>query len=70
VELYKIAILIALVFMIFNLFKAMFIMNKNDPDAPRMSKFIGRRVLMSGIIVLILLIGIATGLITPNPRPY
>ncbi|TRX55266.1 DUF2909 domain-containing protein [Thalassomonas sp. M1454] len=56
--------------MIFNLFKAMFIMNKNDPDAPRMSKYIGRRVLLSGLIVLILLIGIVTGFITPNPRPY
>lgn len=58
-----------LIFMIFNLFKAMKIMLKGDTGEP-MSKFIGRRVLTSVIIVLLLLLAIATGLIEPNPRPY
>jgi len=35
-----------------------------------MSKFIGRRVITSVVIILLLLVGIFTGLITPNPRPY
>jgi hypothetical protein len=58
-----------LIFMVFNLFKAMMVMLKADSTEP-MSKFIGRRVLMSVLIVLILLMAIATGLIQPNPRPY
>lgn len=66
----KIIILGLLVFMIFNLFKALFIMNKNDPNKPPMSQFIGRRVITSVVIVLVLLVGIVTGVITPNPRPY
>ena len=64
-------ILIALVlYMIVNLFMAMRIMIKNDTSKGPMSKYIGRRVLTSAIIVVIILIAIGTGLITPNPRPY
>ena len=59
-----------LLFMLVNLFKAMMIMLKNDPDAPPMSKFIGRRVLTSVIIVGLILLAVATGLITPNPTPH
>lgn len=66
----KIIIIGLLIFMVYNLFCALRIMNKNDPNQPKMSKFIGRRVLTSVIIVLILLLGILTGVITPNPRPY
>jgi len=66
----KIAVVGLLIFMIYNLFRALVIMNSNDPNKPNMSKFIGRRVMTSALIVLLLLIGILTGLITPNPRPY
>ncbi|WP_342351805.1 DUF2909 domain-containing protein [Cognaticolwellia aestuarii] len=59
-----------LMLMVYNLFKALFTMNKNDPDQPPMTKFIGRRVITSVVIILLLLVGIFTGLITPNPRPY
>lgn len=65
----KITIGALLLFMIFNLFKAMKIMLKGEQTEP-MSKFIGRRVFASVIIVLMMLIAIATGVITPNPRPY
>ena len=65
----KIIIVGLLGFMVYNLFKALLIMNKNDPDQPPMSKFIGRRVMTSVVIVLLLLLGILTGVITPNPRP-
>lgn len=58
-----------LIFMVYNLFRAMQIMLKGDTGEP-MSKFIGRRVLTSVFIILLLLIAIATGLIQPNPRPY
>ncbi|MFW8591195.1 DUF2909 domain-containing protein [Glaciecola sp. 2405UD65-10] len=58
-----------LIFMVYNLFRAMQIMLKGDTGEP-MSKFIGRRVLTSVFIILLLLVAIATGLIQPNPRPY
>ncbi|GLX78707.1 hypothetical protein tinsulaeT_20470 [Thalassotalea insulae] len=66
----KIIIVGLLIFMIFNLFKALISMNRNDSNKPSMSKFIGRRVMTSVIIVILLLLGILTGVITPNPRPY
>jgi hypothetical protein len=59
-----------LFFMVFNLFKAMMIMLKDDPNGPPMSKFIGRRVMISAIIVGFILLAVATGLITPNPTPH
>ena len=65
----KIIIIGLLVFMIYNLFKALFIMNRNDPNQPNMSKFIGRRLITSVIIVILILVGLATGIITPNLRP-
>lgn len=66
----KIIVIGLLALMIYNLFRALFIMNKNDPNKPPMSKFIGRRVITSVVIVLLLLLGILTGVISPNPRPY
>ena len=66
----KIVFGVLLLFMIYNLFRAMMIMLKNDPNQPPMSKFIGRRVILTVLIVLAMLIAIATGLIEPNPRPY
>lgn len=66
----KIIVVGLLAFMIYNLFRALFIMNKNDPNKPPMSKFIGRRVITSVVIILLLVIGILTGVITPNPRPF
>jgi len=66
----KIIVIGLLAFMIYNLFRALFIMNKNDPNKPPMSKFIGRRVITSVVLVVLLLLGILTGVITPNPRPF
>ena len=66
----KIIVVGLLAFMVYNLFRALFIMNKNDPNKPPMSKFIGRRVITSVVLVLLLLLGILTGVITPNPRPF
>ncbi|WP_371187894.1 DUF2909 family protein [Thalassotalea maritima] len=66
----KIVIVLLLLLMIYNLFKAGVSMNSNDSKKPPMSKYIGRRVLISALIILLLFIGIATGIIQPNPRPY
>jgi len=66
----KIIVVGLLAFMVYNLFRALFIMNKNNPNKPPMSKFIGRRVITSVVIIILLLVGILTGVITPNPRPF
>lgn len=66
----KIVIVTALLFVIFNLFKAMFTMISPKPNQPSMSKFIGRRLIFSVLVLVILLICLAFGVITPNPRPY
>ena len=66
----KIIIVGCLLFMVFSLFQALLIMNKNDPNKPSMSKFIGRRVMISAFIVILMLVTIMTGVITPNPRPF
>lgn len=55
--------------MVYNLFKAMMIMLRSESTEP-MSKYLGRRVLTAAIVLIIILIAMATGLITPNPRPY
>jgi hypothetical protein len=65
----KIAILAMLALMIYNLFRAMLTMNKNDPNKPTMSKYIGRRVITSIALVALLVLGVVTGVITPNPHP-
>lgn len=66
----KLIIVGLLIFMIVNLFLAMKVMLGNQSGKAPMSKYIGRRVLTSALIVVIILIALATGLITPNPRPY
>ena len=70
----KIIIVLLLFVMIYNLFRAFFIMNKKpDPsieNPPSMTKFIGRRLMVSVAIVALFIIGLLTGIITPNPRPY
>ncbi|WP_283129861.1 DUF2909 domain-containing protein [Enterovibrio norvegicus] len=58
-----------LIFIVFNLFRALPILIKGNSDIP-MSRYLGRRVLFSVIAFVILLIAMATGLIEPNSRPY
>ncbi len=65
----KLAIGGLLIFMIFSLFQAMVSMLKNDQEK-NMSKYIGRRVLASALIIGLILIAVATGIIQPNPKPY
>jgi hypothetical protein len=65
----KITLVGLLIFMIFNLAYAMRVMIKGN-GKHKMSKFIGRRVMVSAAIVLLMLLAMATGIITPNPRPY
>ena len=71
---FKIVLVLLLLFIIFNLGRALFLMVKgNDPtkaEQKPMSHFLGRRVLLSALIVVALIIALASGFIDPNSRPY
>nr|WP_244623361.1 DUF2909 family protein [Shewanella salipaludis] len=56
-------------FIIFNLGLALFALVKGEKRRP-MSQYLGLRVLFSVILVLMLLLALGSGLISPNPRPY
>ncbi|HTF97973.1 MAG TPA: DUF2909 domain-containing protein [Cellvibrio sp.] len=66
----KIVLIVLLLLVVISLFQALYIMLKNDETAPKMSKFLGRRLMFSALVVLVILILLATGVITPHPRPY
>jgi uncharacterized membrane protein len=66
----KLVIIALLLFIVFNLFRAGFIMLRNDPEQKQMSRFLGRRVFLSVLVLLIIMLAMALGWITPNPRPY
>ncbi|MCC5879494.1 MAG: DUF2909 domain-containing protein [Idiomarina sp.] len=66
----KVLLAALLLYVIYNLFKGLFTFLKQDGEGPRMSHYIGRRVLFSAVAIVIILIALATGVVTPNPRPY
>jgi hypothetical protein len=46
-------------------------MVRDEPDdAKPMSHYLGKRVVVSAIVIILLIIALQSGLITPNPRPY
>ena len=66
----KIIVIIMFLFVIVSLFQALWMMQKGDSSKQLMSKFLGRRLLFSVCIFMLILVAIALGIITPNPRPY
>jgi cytochrome b subunit of formate dehydrogenase len=66
----KIILVALLAIVVFSLFQALIVMLKNDEAAPKMSKFLGRRLIFSAVVILFLIILLLTGVITPHPRPY
>ncbi len=66
----KIILIGLLLLVIISLFQALYVMMKNDTAAPKMSRFLGRRLVFSVLVVLVILILLTAGVITPNPRPY
>lgn len=66
----KIILVTLLAIVVFSLFQALIVMLKNDESAPKMSKFLGRRLIFSAVVILFLIILLLTGVITPHPRPY
>jgi putative copper export protein len=66
----KILLVLLLIFIAFNLFRAMFSMLKQDEERLPMSVYIGRRLIWSVAVIVILLLCLMFGIIQPNPRPY
>jgi hypothetical protein len=66
----KLILIALLLFIVFNLFRALWLMLKNDPDKVSMSKYLGRRVLFSAIVMALLILALAMGWINPHQRPY
>ncbi|HCU65851.1 MAG TPA: DUF2909 domain-containing protein [Rheinheimera sp.] len=66
----KLILIALLLFIVFNLFRALWLMLKNDPNKVSMSKYLGRRVLFSAIVMALLILALAMGWISPHQRPY
>lgn len=66
----KLLLIALLLFIVFNLFRALFLMLKNDENQPSMSKFLGRRVLWSAVVLIAVILALQFGLLTPHNRPY
>lgn len=66
----KIVLVALLVFVVFQLFRALYLMLKNDPNQASMSKHLGRRVMFSVVVMALLILALAMGWIEPHHRPY
>ena len=65
----KLVIVVLLALVIISLFQALFVMLKGGDGTTRMSKHLGRRLAFSVAVMALLLVLLATGVITPNARP-
>lgn len=66
----KILLVVLLFVVMFNLFHALYYMIKNDGNSPKMTRFLGRRLLFSILIMACILFAIAAELITPHANPF
>jgi len=66
----KLLFLSLLLLIVFNLGKAMMTMLNPQAQSKPMSTFIGRRLIFSVCLILLLLVSLLMGWIQPNPRPY
>uniref|UniRef100_A0A486XT52 DUF2909 domain-containing protein n=1 Tax=Rheinheimera sp. BAL341 TaxID=1708203 RepID=A0A486XT52_9GAMM len=66
----KLIIIALLLIIIVNLVRAGLVMLKPVQPEVKMSRFLGRRVMFSAIVLLLILVAQALGLIEANPRPY
>jgi hypothetical protein len=66
----KLIVIALLLFIIINLFRAGLVMVRQPQPRVKMSRYLGRRVLFSAVVLILIFIAQALGLIEPNPRPY
>lgn len=67
---FKLIIVALLLYMVFNLFRALFVMLRNDPNKLPMTHYLGKRVGIAALVLLVLIIAAYSGLLPLNPRPY
>ncbi|NOU52754.1 DUF2909 domain-containing protein [Pseudoalteromonas sp. JBTF-M23] len=65
----KFIIVLLLLFIIFNLFRALFLMLKNPSDGRPMSHYLGRRVIFSAVVLIIIIVAAKLGAISLNRTP-
>ncbi|RJF38153.1 DUF2909 domain-containing protein [Pseudoalteromonas gelatinilytica] len=65
----KIIIVLLLLYILFNLFRALFVMMSAKEHSKPMSHYLGRRVLFSGVVLIIIIAALKLGLIQTNPSP-
>ena len=66
----KIVLVCLLFFVVFQLFRALWLMLKNDPNQASMSKHLGRRVMFSVLVMGLIILALTLGWIEPHQRPY
>ncbi|CAM4161985.1 DUF2909 domain-containing protein [Vibrio agarivorans] len=72
VFLFKTALVILLLFIILNLaFALVQLVRQSDQSEEQkpMSHYLGRRVMFSAVVVVLLILALTSGLIEPNPTP-
>ncbi|WP_114765627.1 DUF2909 domain-containing protein [Vibrio rhodolitus] len=77
VFIFKSVLVLLLLFIIANLAKALIEMVKGpdesedeQDDQPPMSHYLGRRVVLSALAVVLMLVALLSGFIEPNSRPF
>jgi len=65
----KIIIVLLLIFILFNLFRALFIMVSGKTEGRPMSHFLGRRVLFSVVVLVVVIAALKLGFIRANNSP-
>lgn len=77
VFIFKSVLVLLLLFIIANLAKALIEMVKGpsesedeEQDQPPMSHYLGNRVILSALAVVLMLVALLSGFIEPNSRPF
>lgn len=77
VFIFKSVLVLLLLFIIANLAKALIEMVKGpnesedaQQDQPPMSHYLGKRVILSALAVVLMLVALLSGFIEPNSRPF
>ncbi|MDF2152728.1 DUF2909 family protein [Vibrio sp. CAU 1672] len=75
VLLFKLTLVLLLLFIIFNLAKALIQIVRQDHENSEenntpISRYLGHRVLFSAIAVVLLMLALSSGGLDPNARPY
>ncbi len=66
----KLVVIALLLFIVINLVRAGLVMLRQPQPGIPMSRYLGRRVMLSALVLLLIFIAQALGLLEANPRPY